>query len=306
MLNVLDPYYLAITAIITVAYQLFFYTIAVVKRFDKVTDLAGGTNFIILALVTFFFNHTFTSRQILVTVLSTVWGIRLAGFLLYRILQTAEDKRFDEIRNNALSFLGFFVFQMLWVWIVSLPVVLVNSPAYTPGQALFGDYIGLDTVGLVCWIVGFVVETVADQQKFNYRQSGRRSSPFMVTGVWSWSRHPNYFGEMLLWIGMMLLALPPVISSGDTTGYASIASPLFTMAILFFLSGLPLNERPVAERLDKQGHWEAYKAYRDQTSILVPLPPWLYRNLPMIVKRVVLFEWPMYNYSPQQETETFV
>lgn len=139
--HVLDDYYLAITFLITVGYQLFFFAVAFTFKFDKLTDFAGGTNFVVLAIITLAFSAARdNARNIVVSVFIMAWGARLSGFLLFRILKTGKDDRFDDKRDKFFSFLGFWIFQMIWVWSVSLPVTLLNSPNVSQyGQVCLWD-----------------------------------------------------------------------------------------------------------------------------------------------------------------------
>lgn len=124
-----DTNNLSICAIVTVFMQFTFFLVACSCKFDKVTDFAGGTNFVVLALLTFVLAETYHWRQILVTVCVVLWGIRLSGYLLYRIIKIGEDDRFDDKRSNPIKFAGFWIFQAVWVFTVSLPVVFVNAPS---------------------------------------------------------------------------------------------------------------------------------------------------------------------------------
>lgn len=222
--HVLDDYYLSITAIVTVAFQLFFFFIAYALQFDKVTgtsflcvsflssfaplliyflpDLAGGSNFAILAVLTLALGGYHHDRQLVVSLLMIVWAVRLAGFLFFRILKTGHDERFNELRSKFLSFLGFWIFQMLWVWIVSLPVTLLNSPAVTRyDEVPFGT--GRDIAGAVLFVVGFAMETVSDAQKYVFR-STHDGKAVCNGGLFAISRHPNYFGEIIQHFGTLL------------------------------------------------------------------------------------------------------
>ena len=196
--HVLDNYYLAITLLITIAYQLFFFCIAFSFKFDKVTDFAGGTNFILLAILTLAFSDNRDhARNIVVSAFIMVWAARLSGFLFFRILKTGKDDRFDDKRDRFWSFLGFWVFQMAWVWIVSLPVTILNSPNVTRfPQPPFGT--GRDVAGIVLYSIGLVMESVADAQKFRFRTVHGHDGAVCDTGFFSWTRHPNYFGEILV------------------------------------------------------------------------------------------------------------
>ncbi|CAG8484047.1 7129_t:CDS:2 [Paraglomus brasilianum] len=302
--RVLDDYYLGITAIITIAYQMSFFVIAWFCQFDKVTDFAGGSNFAILALITLTFGGTYHDGQIVASVFVITWGFRLGLFCLYRILKTGHDSRFDGRRENFASFLGFWIFQIIWVWIVSLPVTLVNSPRVSTMEldgrdVKFGS--ATDILGIVLWVIGFLCETIADAQKFRFRQNRKSSKEFMKSGIWAWSRHPNYFGEIVLWWGIFLLCLEPTLSGNTKVPWLSIASPIFTMIILLGLSGLPFNERPTAEKQYTSGNWDNYSAYLKRTSILIPFPPVIYEKFPQWVKSTIFLEFPIYRYTPQND-----
>lgn len=164
-----------------------------------------------------------------------IWGLRLSGFLLFRILKTGKDDRFDDKRDNFFKFLGFWVFQMFWVWTVSLPITFLNSPYVTRfPQPKFGT--GRDIVGLIFFVVGLAIETIADQQKYAFRSKNQDKNAFMRTGLFSWSRHPNYFGEIILHFGIWMICLSPatdgVVRGGAYRAlYASIVGPFFLTGI---------------------------------------------------------------------------
>ena len=128
------------------------------------------------------------------------WGARLSGFLLFRIIKTGKDDRFDEMRDKFFSFLGFWVFQMIWVWSVSLPITIINSPNILAfSQPAFGT--GRDIAGVILWVVGFFMESVSDVQKYKFRSDPGNKGKVCDTGLFSWSRHPNYFGEIIMQFG---------------------------------------------------------------------------------------------------------
>ena len=197
--HVLDDYYLGITAVITVAYQLFFFAIAYSCKFDKLTDLAGGSNFALLAIITLALSGHHHARQVVASLFLIAWAVRLSGFLFFRILRTGSDDRFDDKRDKFFPFLGFWVFQMVWVWTVSLPVTLLNSPRVTAyPQHDFGT--GRDVAGVVLFAIGFVMESVSDAQKYRFRRDNDRSA-VCDGGLFAISRHPNYFGEIIIQFG---------------------------------------------------------------------------------------------------------
>ena len=217
--HVLDDYYLAITLLITIGYQLFFFAIAFSFKFDKLTgkrplrstpflsvthnsfvDFAGGTNFVVLAIITLSWSGQHTARQIVDSLFIMLWGARLSGFLLFRIIKTGKDDRFDDKRDKFFPFLGFWVFQMLWVWIVSLPITILNSPNVTRfAQPKFGN--GRDIAGVILFAIGFFMEAVSDVQKYQFRSKPENKGKVCDVGLFVWSRHPNYFGEIIMQFG---------------------------------------------------------------------------------------------------------
>ncbi|KAK7056171.1 hypothetical protein VNI00_002723 [Paramarasmius palmivorus] len=314
---VLDKYYLGITVLVTTAYQLLGFAIAWTFQFDKITDFTGGSNFFILALLTLLLGNTFFARNIVASVLLMIWAVRIAGFLLFRVLKTGSDNRFDDIRSHFFKFLG----QILWVWTVSLPVIILNSPAVSDTSAggsnpEFGT--GRDIAGIILWGIGWLIETVADAQKFRYKQ--RKDSPRnkpVTVGIWKFSRHPPYFGEMLCWWGIWILCLSPATngtlpSASKAALYGSVVSPVFTFILLMFGSGIPPAEKPAAKKFflmtngenardENASAWQNYLEYRRSTSILIPLPPQFYRPLPEFLKQTVLLDFPFYRFDESKD-----
>ncbi|CAH1779485.1 unnamed protein product [Owenia fusiformis] len=285
---IFDENNLAICAIVTVGMQLVFFLVAAGFKFDKVTDFAGGTNFVVLALLTFFLAQTWNVRQIYVTAFIVVWGLRLSGYLLYRIIKIGEDKRFDDKRTDCLRFAGFWTFQAFWVFTVSLPVIFVNAPS-SASKPNANIWTPMDIVGIVMFVIGLAVETVADMQKFNFRNNPDNKGKWCDVGLWKVSRHPNYYGELTLWWGMF------IISTSILTGpqWTAVLGPLFITAILLFLSGIPMLEKSSDERYSKNPD---YLEYKQATSPLIPLPPSLYKKLNYGLKCFVCCEFPLYNY----------
>jgi steroid 5-alpha reductase family enzyme len=151
-----DQNLLLITALVTIVYQLLFFFVAAYYKFDKLTDLAGGTNFVILALMTFSLGavtfDAITAQQYAMTILVTLWGIRLSAFLFYRILMISEDHRFDDMRDDPFKFIYFWIFQMMWVWIVSLPLIFINSISFAKKGLNYVDIIGIAFASLGLFI----------------------------------------------------------------------------------------------------------------------------------------------------------
>ncbi|XP_006416632.2 uncharacterized protein LOC18993093 isoform X1 [Eutrema salsugineum] len=289
MVKVIDSHYLAITAIVTVGYQFTFFVITALFKFDKVTDFAGSTNFVILAVLTLVLKGTWHFRQIVLTSLVVVWGLRLGMFLLMRILNWGEDRRFDEMRGNMGKLVVFWTFQAVWVWTVSLPVTFVNA---SNGGRLFQP---ADVIGWTMWVAGFLIEATADQQKLSFKNCQENKGKWCDVGVWKYSRHPNYFGEMLLWWGVYVASLP-VLKGAE---YLVIFGPVFLTLLLFFVSGIPLLE---ASADQKYGNLGAYRHYKKTTSPLILLPRGVYGYLPKWCKTVFFFEFPLYSRNLPQET----
>ncbi|EJD43734.1 DUF1295-domain-containing protein [Auricularia subglabra TFB-10046 SS5] len=318
--HVLDDYYLAITALFTVGYQLTGFFIGWTFQFDKVTDLTGGSNFFWLALFTLLAGHrTDDTRSLVASVLVMLWAVRIAGFLFTRVLIVGSDSRFNDIRAHFFSFLGFWISQMIWVWTVSLPVIILNSPAASAPDGTahpkFGT--GRDIAGVVLWTVGLIIEGVADGHKFWWRQSKVKKTAPLKSGFWAWSRHPPYFGEMLCWWGIWTICISPaaahtVFPATRKALYGSVVSPLLTFLILMFFSGVPTAEKPQAKRYylmthgpdaspEDAGVWPAYKQYLRETSILIPIPPAVYRPLPEWLKRTVLMDFAFFNFNERTD-----
>ncbi|KAL5513075.1 hypothetical protein ACEPAH_3473 [Sanghuangporus vaninii] len=314
--HALDKYYLGITILVTIGYQALGFFIAWTFQFDKITDFTGGSNFFLLALLTLLIGNTFYARNIVASVLVMVWAKRLAGFLLFRVLKTGSDSRFDDIRSHFFKFMGFWIGQIIWIWTVSLPLTILNSPAVSDpslggANPVFGT--SRDIAGIVLWALGWVIESVADLQKFLYKSQRPPKDQPPSFGIWKWSRHPPYFGEMMCWWGIWILCLSPTTNgdlpiSSKRAQYGAIMSPIFTTLLLMFASGVPTAEKPTAKKYyllsngvnAKEEHrnaWSNYKAYLRSTSVLIPLPPALYSRLPAIIKKIVLFDFPMYQFN---------
>ncbi|KAK9115327.1 hypothetical protein Syun_022124 [Stephania yunnanensis] len=284
----MDSHFLALTAIVTVGYQFFFFVITALLKFDKLTDFAGSTNFIVLAILTIVVKGSWHFRQVVLTVLVVLWGLRLGLFLLMRILQWGEDKRFDDKRDNLGKLAVFWIFQAIWVWSVSLPLTVVNATDRNPSIRAG------DIIGWIMWSVGFSVEATADQQKLAFKNSPQNLRKWCNVGLWRLSRHPNYFGEMLLWWGIFV-ASTPVLKGAE---FLVVLGPILLNLLLLFVSGIPLLE----ESADKKfGNAEEYRFYKATTSPLIPLPPGLYAKLPGWFKATFLFEFPLYNRNMPQD-----
>lgn len=265
--------------LLTLLYQTVFFVITIIYRFDKVTDLAGASNFMLLAVTGLLAGGSFFRRQTVLTTMVVLWSLRLGAFLFLRVLVRRKDARFDKMRDSVVKLAGFWAMQVVWVFVVSLPVTFVNA------ARLVDVPIGtVDQAAWAVWLVGFVVEAVADQQRWTFNQTQRdpRGKPFLDTGLWRYSRHPNYFGEILVWTAVWISAAHGLYRAHPEQALLAAASPLLTFLLLVFVSGIPLAER----RDDRRNHrLMAYKQYKFCTSPLVPMPPAWYAALPIWAKR---------------------
>ncbi|MBN2052571.1 DUF1295 domain-containing protein [Candidatus Woesearchaeota archaeon] len=249
---------LLLTFLISLGIQIVLFIPAFIFRTDKLTDLSYGLTFILLAWIVFLKN-SFSPLKLLLVIMITLWGMRLAGYLVIRILKTKKDKRFDGIRESFPRFFSFWVLQGVSVWIIMLSTLLFlnNTTVYS----------GLTLIGIIVWIIGISIEATADQQKYAFKSKPENKGKWISSGLWKYSRHPNYFGEISCWLGIYLLtfsSLPGIYK------LLALASPLYIAFILIFVTGLPKLEKYADE---KWGGNKDYQAYKRRTSILIILPP---------------------------------
>lgn len=292
-----DPNYLGFAFVVTAGIQLSCFAIAYSCRFDLITDFAGSTNFVVLAIATLLLSDTYYSRQIAVTAMLCISRLELALFLLYRVCTRKKDARFDDTRDSFVKFLIFWIFQIFWVYLVSFPVIWVN--AVDDVNPTFGP---LDYLGCIMWAVGFIVQLTADFQKLLFRKNPANKLKICKRGFWAYSRHPNYYGEILMWWGIFLATLPVWLESGHEDGWATIISPLFTMLILLFLSGMPTAEGSALERWYTHGNdlKAEYTEYRSRTAPIIICCPPVYAALPMWFKRAFCCEFRRYEFQASE------
>ncbi len=178
------------------------------------------------------------------------WAMRLGWFLFKRISAAGGDSRFDTMKHDWAQFLMTWTLQGLWITFTAGAALA----AMTSGEkASFG---AVGVIGLVVWLAGFGIEAIADRQKSAFRADPANTGRFITTGLWSRSRHPNYFGEVLLWVGVAIVALPAL----QGWQYLTLISPLFVYLLLTRISGLPMLERSADKKWGGEPDYEAYKA----------------------------------------------
>ncbi len=235
----------------SVVFNLILYLFAYLFRTDKITDISYSLSFAIIAIVSFNYSaRSFIDLMLLILVM--LWALRLGSYLFYRILKIGRDERFDKIRVNPLSFFAFWLMQGMTCAIVSFPTVAIFS--LESAQAKLGFYI---MIGFS--LMGFVLETVADYQKFGFKN--QNPSKFMSLGVWKKIRHPNYTGELIFWWGIYFAGLFLGIH------WTTIVGPLWMTMILICFSGVPI----LAKKWDDTyGHLKEYQDYKKNSWVLIP------------------------------------
>lgn len=228
------------------------------RQTEHFFDLTGASTYISVTALSALAVGATDARSLLLLALVVVWAGRLGTFLFRRVRRAGKDDRFDRIKTSFAAFLTTWTLQGLWV---SMTLAAALAAITSAEKAPLDAYVW---VGLGVWLVGFSFEAVADFQKNRFRADPANAGQFIRTGLWAWSRHPNYFGEIVLWTGVAIIAFP-VLSGWQ---YATLISPVFVFLLLTRISGIPLLERKADERWGGQ---DAYEAYKRQTPVLVPL-----------------------------------
>jgi steroid 5-alpha reductase family enzyme len=250
-------------AVLALLIQIVAWIPASLKQTETYFDLTGGLTYIGLVVLSLWFGnkeHPPSAREWILSGMVILWAIRLASFLFLRIQRAGKDQRFDELKTSPVRFLVPWSLQGLWVFLTLVAVLVVNLQS-TPAPPL-GP---LDVAGIALWVLGFSVEVVADRQKTAFNRNPENRDKWIDTGLWSYSRHPNYFGEILLWSGIALSGAS--VFSGSE--WWALVSPIFVAILLTKISGIPLLDR---KAFSKWGHNPDYLAYRKRTRALLPLP----------------------------------
>ena len=236
------------------------FIIAYILKTEKFYDLTGSITYISLATLSLLAIPNIDNRAVLLLVLVIVWAARLGTFLFTRIMKEGEDSRFREIKVSFGRFLLTWTLQGLWV-------TFTASAAWAGITSSTQKDLGwLAIIGLIIWAVGFFFELVSDAQKSRFKANTENKGKFIQEGLWAWSRHPNYFGEIIIWIGVALIALPVL------KGWAllTLISPVWVIIQLTVISGIPMLEKSADKRWGGQ---EDYETYKKNTPVLIPKPP---------------------------------
>jgi steroid 5-alpha reductase family enzyme len=241
-------------------YMTFWFVVSLIKKRNDVADIAWGLGFILLAWLSFYLSG-FAVRSLVVDILVTIWGTRLAWHIFRRNHNRPEDYRYQawrkEWKNFYLrSYLQVFMLQGALLYLIALPVVFINhSSASGLGW--------IDYIGMAIWLIGFCFESIGDRQLKVFIRDPDNKGKILDRGLWRYTRHPNYFGEVTQWWGIFIIAqsLPD--------GWSTVIGPVMITVLILFVSGVPLLEKKSAGRAD-------FEEYKRRTSIFIPLPPKVY------------------------------
>ncbi|WP_061017700.1 DUF1295 domain-containing protein [Microbacterium sp. WHRI 7836] len=241
------------------AIQVIAFIPAMLLQTERFFDLTGSLTFFLISAALVLSTPMPDARSWILAAMVMLWAARLGSFLAVRVHKAGSDGRFDQIKGSPLRFLQVWVIQGAWVSLTAAAAWIAIS-ADASSRAPIG---WLTVVGIVVWALGMVIEIVADAQKSAFRADPRNRDEFIRTGLWSRSRHPNYFGEIVIWVGVFLTAAPVLVG----WQWVALLSPLFVILLLTRVSGIPLLE---ARAEKKWGDRADYVAYREQTPVLIP------------------------------------
>ncbi|MFZ1405804.1 MAG: DUF1295 domain-containing protein [Anaerolineae bacterium] len=224
---------------------------------EKFFDLTGSITYISVISIAITFSAGADARSLLLSALVVIWAIRLGSFLFGRIKKAGKDDRFDELKPSFIRFLNVWTIQGLWVTFTMAAALVAITTTTRKELDVFA------IVGFLIWIFGFAIEVMADSQKSRFSANPENKGKFIQTGLWSRSRHPNYFGEIILWIGIAVIAFP-VLQGWQ---WVALISPVFVTLLLTRVSGVPLLENKADK---KWGGQEDYESYKKRTPVLIP------------------------------------
>lgn len=220
-------------------------------------DLTGSISYVSTIIVAYLFHPNMDARSLVVCALIAIWAIRLGSFLFLRVKQDGKDRRFDEIKTKFFRYMFTWTLGGAWVFIT----MAAGLAVITSSNQVALD--GFFYAGVALWVLGFGIEVIADRQKAKFRRISENKGKFITEGIWSISRHPNYFGEIVLWLGIAVVALPTLVG----WQYVTLISPIFVAFLLIKVSGVKLLE---ISGMERWGDDPAYRNYVASTPSLVP------------------------------------
>ncbi len=232
---------------------------AYLKQTERFYDLTGSCTYIAVVGLALWLGGKTDSLSLVVAAMVSLWALRLGSFLFLRIRADGNDSRFDKIKPNPMRFFTTWTLQGLWVFLTLAAVLVILT---SPQSAPLGI---ISFAGIALWVIGFLIEVIADHQKRAFRRARAlgETGPFISSGLWASSRHPNYFGEIVLWAGLAIVALPLM----QGWQWIGLISPVFVTLLLTRVSGIPMLEQK-ADSL--WGGNPAYQVYKANTPVLIP------------------------------------
>ena len=235
--------------------------VSLVYKNVTIVDSLWGLGFVLVAWLTFFMSDGYGDRKILIALLVTLWGLRLSIYLSWRNWGKGEDPRYGTWREKSgdqfwiISLFKVFILQALFLWVISV-AVQIGQQAPTPDRLTW-----LDGLGAIVWLIGFTFESLGDWQLARFKSDPASKGRVMDRGLWAYTRHPNYFGEFLVWWGIFLITL------STPNSWWTIISPFIVTAVLLKMTGIPLTEQELVK--NRPG----YSDYVKRTSAFVPWLP---------------------------------
>lgn len=250
-------YYLTLASLLF-TYMSLWFVVSLVKKRNDVADVAWGLGFVLMAWTSFYLSGGYGARELLINILVSVWGLRLAWHIHARNKGKTEDYRYLAWRKEwgkwfyARSYAQVYLLQGFLLFLIVSPVLMINKN--------FGSPLGLlDFAGVAVWLLGFYFESVGDAQLAAFIKNPANKGKLMQSGLWAYTRHPNYFGEITQWWGIWLVAL------SVPSGIFAIIGPLTITFLILKVSGIPMLEKKMEENPE-------FSEYKRRTSMLIPLP----------------------------------
>ena len=250
--------YFLILVLLLFAYMTLWFVISLIKKRNDVADVAWGLGFVLMAWTSYFISDDSGIRGLLAGVLVSIWGLRLAWHIHARNKGKSEDYRYLAWRKEwgtwfyIRSYVQVYLLQGVFLFLIVMPVLLINKSA--------GARLGiLDFVGIAVWLVGFYFEAVGDAQLARFIKNPANKGTLMQSGLWAYTRHPNYFGEVTQWWGLWLIAL------SVPSGWVGIIGPITITFLILKVSGVPLLEKKMADNPE-------FAEYKRRVSVFIPLP----------------------------------
>lgn len=249
---------LLFSALAILVYMVLMFVIATANTDNSIVDIGWGMGFVVVSGVCLYLTDTYSARQILMTVLVVVWALRLSGYIFIRHRGVGEDHRYKQWREEwkfpvLRAFFQVFMLQGFFMWVVALPVIMSHTAGGT-------ELTWINYIGVAVWLVGFFFEAVGDYQKYQFKTTPGNKQKTIMSGLWKYTRHPNYFGEFAMWWGIWL------VSVGSGLWYVSLISPVMLSFLLLRVSGVTMLEQ-------KYKGNAAYDAYKERTNAFFPAPP---------------------------------